>query len=107
MTHATKLNYIQEKLIRCKPKTLDRIMKIVDKEYQELIEHYNDKDRFMCHNEIDDYFYVVTFKNGRTNTYCYGDRAYEEYESRDDIIEIGREEKGLYFPYEMLARKRA
>lgn len=101
MTPIENADFIRANINFCRPKALERIIKIIEKEY----EHYDDKECFMLHEEIDNFFYYVYYKDGSRHMEYIGRKAYLKYVENDDAVKIERKTKDLFPTFELLAEK--
>lgn len=60
---------------------LDIIKSMVLEREDELYE-----ERWYTHDRIDDYLYIVHYKDGHTHLTCKGKDSYEEYINNDDAV---------------------
>lgn len=79
---------------------LDIIKSMVLEREDELYE-----ERWYTHDRIDDYLYIVHYKDGHTHLTCKGKDSYEEYINSDDAVWIERKTKDLFPTFEFLERK--
>lgn len=61
--------------------------------------------RWWTHEKIDDYLYIVHYRDGRKHLTCKGADSYREYMRSDDAVWIERYTKDLFPEYEFLMRK--
>lgn len=61
--------------------------------------------RWWTHEKIDEYLYIVHYRDGRKHLSCKGADSYQEYIRNDDAIWIERKTKDLFPTYETLMRK--
>lgn len=61
--------------------------------------------RWWTHEKIDDYLYIVHYRDGRKHLSCKGADSYQEYIRNDDATWIERKTKDLFPTYETLMRK--
>lgn len=62
-------------------------------------------DMWWTHDRIDDYLYIVHYRDGSTHLSCKGKDSYEEYMKEDDALWIERKTKNLFPVKEFLMRK--
>jgi len=96
------LNQIKELLNELNGIDLDMVKQLVD---DEIKSHYYDKDKFMLHDEIDNYLYKVCYSDGSHYTYCNGSKAYKEYKNNFDAISVYRISKDLRPTTELLIER--
>lgn len=101
MTITENVAFIRDNITFCRPGALEKIISIIEEEY----EHYDDKECFMLHEEVDDYFYVTFYKDGSHHIDVIGSRSYEKFVNDDDCIRIERKTKNLFPTVEILLTK--
>lgn len=66
---------------------------------------YERKENFMFHTTVDNYLYIVYYKDGTSNLFCIGADAYERFIKRDDAVRVERKTKDLFPKYEVILKK--
>lgn len=96
-----QLNFVKENVRMCRPSALEKIVQIIENEYANI----DDPSAFMLHDFIDNYYYIVYYKDGNYVTDCIGEKAYKKYMDDDDAVRIARKTKELFPKFETLLEK--
>ena len=76
---------------------LKRIKEYFDKKFSEVVQL---DSNYILHDYIDDYFYIVYFKDGTHHLYSTGESAYTTYQKEG--VRLERRTKDLFPTYEVL-----
>lgn len=71
-----------------------------------LYENYDKKENFFLHDSLDDYIYIIDYKDGHYRYEVIGSKAYNEFNKAEDAIAIRRKTKDLFPTYENLMEKK-
>ena len=81
---------------------LEELVRLIEEEKKR---RYDLKDSFFYHDRIDEYLYIVHYKNGSSHLDCIGSRSYKEYINNPDALWIERKTKDLFPSFELLMEK--
>lgn len=93
---------IKESLTKLSGTDLEYVKVLVDEQIEAA---YYQKENFMLHEKLDDYFYEVYYNDGTYHLFCTGKQGYDEYVKNEKAVRIVRKSKDLFYTRETLLEK--
>lgn len=81
---------------------LDEIKKYIDEQIETQLDK---RENFMFRDYVDEYLYVIYFKDGSRDIQCKGNKAYDIFIKDSSAIRMETRTKELYPKYELLMEK--
>lgn len=87
---------------------LECLKKIID---EQIYLHRDDPTNFMFHKTVDNYLYIIVYRDGSHHMGCIGQREFERFQDSEDAVSIWRRDKDFLwykekeYPMELLLQK--